>query len=38
MLLKHQWLDHGAATQVAQLLSASGMKINVIVGSGQLLQ
>ena len=38
MLLEHQRLNHGAAAQVAQLLSTTAVKINVIVGSGQFSQ
>ena len=38
MLLEHQRLNHGTAAQFAQLLSTAAVKINVIVGSGQLSQ
>ena len=38
VLLEHQRLNHGSTAQIAQLLSTSAVKINVIVGRGQLSQ
>ena len=38
VLLEHQRLNNGPTAQIAQLLSASTVKINVIVSGGQLSQ